>query len=65
MNEIITGWADYCDGKSENDEWDFIGLLYRKWTDNDLNEIFRLVPLKDAVIGNLKQVCQNSEEERW
>jgi hypothetical protein len=64
MIDLIAEWAKYCEGKSKHDEWDFIGLLSRKWTDDDLNKILRLVPLRDAVIANLREVYLSSEEGR-
>ncbi len=63
MNEIIADWTDYCEGKTTHDYSDFIGLLSGKWTDDELGEILRLVPLRDAVIANLKRVYESSEDE--
>lgn len=64
MNEAIAEWEGFCEGNTKHDRSDFIGLLSRKWTDDDLHEILRRVPLRDAVIANLRKVYQNSEEDR-
>lgn len=62
MNQMIAEWTEYCEGRSNRESSDFIGLLSRKWTDDELREILRLVPFRDAVIDNLKKVYQSSED---
>src|SRR5688572_7269007 len=62
MNALIAEWTAYCEGKTEHDNSDFLGLLSCKWPDDDLNEIFRLVPLNQPVIANLKRVYQASDD---
>lgn len=64
MNDLIAEWEDFCEGNTKHDRSNFIGLLSRNWAVDDLNKIFRRVPLRDAVVDNLRKVYQNSEEER-
>lgn len=65
MNEAISKWKAFCEGGTNYDSSDFIGLLAGKWTDDDLNEILRLVPLKEAVIARLKEVYNSSQDGNY
>lgn len=63
VNEIAE-WEAFCEGNSNHEYSDFIGLLARAWTESDLKEIFRRVPFRDAVIDNLRRVYQCSDVGR-
>jgi|GEM_PF-2329004 hypothetical protein len=63
VNEIAE-WEAFCEGNSNYDYSDFIGLLARVWTEGDLKEIFRRVPFRDAVIDNLWRLYQCSDVGR-
>ena len=55
MNEQIQKWLDYCEGKVECEESNFIGLLHHKWHRTELDIIFKYVPFQNRVVDNLEE----------
>lgn len=65
MNNSIAEWEEFCEGNTEYDFSDFLGLLAREWTEVELKKIFRRVPFCDEVIDNLKRVYESSDVGRY
>lgn len=63
MDEFVQEWLDYCEGKLDVDKSHFLGLLSSRPSQEQLQTIFKYIPLKDQIIDNLNKVYEASQEE--
>jgi len=62
MNPEIRKWLDFCEGKSDFDSADFVGLLSARWGKEDLSTIFQYVPKNEEILPRIIEIYDQTQD---